>query len=54
MAAVKIIRFGVDAPEMEKGKPGNIISGTPQTGVQNYYTDKGGEFFSGLWESTPG
>ena len=54
MAAVQIIRFGVDAPAAEKGKPGNIISGTPQTGVQNYYTGKNGEFFSGVWESTPG
>ena len=54
MAAVQIIRFGVNAPEAEKGKPGNVISGTPQTSVQNYYTDKSGEFFSGVWESTPG
>jgi uncharacterized cupin superfamily protein len=54
MAAVQIVRFGVNAPEAEKGKPGNIISGAPQTSVQNYCTDKGGEFFSGIWESTPG
>ncbi len=54
MAAVQIIRFGVDAPAAETGKPGNVISGAPQTSVQNYYTDKGGEFFSGVWESTPG
>jgi len=54
MASVQIIRFGVDAPAAEMGKPGNVISGAPQTSVQNYYTDKGGEFFSGLWESTPG
>jgi uncharacterized cupin superfamily protein len=52
--AVDLIRFGVNAPEAENGKPGNIISGAPQTKVQNYYTDKGGEFFSGVWESTPG
>jgi uncharacterized cupin superfamily protein len=52
--AVDLIRFGVNAPAAENGKPGNIISGAPQTKVQNYYTDKGGEFFSGVWESTPG
>ena len=54
MTAVRIVRFGVNAPEAEKGKPGNVISGAPQTSVQNYYTDKSGSFFSGIWESTPG
>jgi uncharacterized protein len=54
MAAVQIIRFGVNAPEAETGKPGNIVSGAPQTSVQNYYTDKSGDFYSGVWESTPG
>ena len=54
MAPVQIIRFGVNAPEAEKGKPSNILSGAPQTSVQNYYTDKSGRFFSGQWESTPG
>jgi uncharacterized protein len=54
MAAVQIIRFGVNPPEAEKGKPGNIISGTPKTSVQNYYTDKSGDFYSGVWESTAG
>lgn len=54
MTAVRIIRFGDNPPEAEKGKPNNIISGAPQTSVQNYYTDKSGNFYSGIWESTPG
>lgn len=54
MAAVQIIRFGVNPPAVETGQPGNILAGTPQTSVQNYYTDKTGNFYSGVWESTPG
>jgi len=54
MAAAQIIRFGVNPPEPEKGKPNNVISGAPQTSVQNYYTDKSGDFYSGVWESTAG
>jgi hypothetical protein len=49
-----IIRFGVNPPEAEKGRPGDVISGRPETSLQNYYTDKSGSFFSGVWESTAG
>jgi hypothetical protein len=49
-----IIRFGANPPPAERGKPGDVIAGSPETNLQNYYTDKSGAFFSGVWESTVG
>ncbi len=49
-----IVRFGVNPPAAEEGKPGNVISGDPKTRAQNYFTDATGQFFSGIWESTQG
>jgi uncharacterized cupin superfamily protein len=50
----RLIRFGVNAPEIEQGKPERVLSGNPVTKLQNYYTDPTGQFFSGIWESAPG
>lgn len=50
----KIVRFGSNPPAIETGSPSNIISGNPSTKLQNYYTDATGQFFSGIWESSPG
>jgi uncharacterized cupin superfamily protein len=49
-----IVRFGVNAPAVEAGNPSNPIAGAPATRLQNYFTDASGQFFSGIWESTPG
>jgi len=49
-----IVRFGVNPPAAEEGKPNDVISGTPTTRLQNYFTDGSGQFFSGIWESTIG
>ena len=49
-----IVRFGVNPPPAEAGKPGNAISGNPTTQVQNYFTDGSGQFFAGIWESSVG
>lgn len=54
MAAVNVVRFGANPPPAETGKPGNIVSGTPTTRLQNYFSDDTGQFFSGIWESSPG
>ena len=54
MAAVQLVRFGANPPPMETSKPGNVVSGDPTTRLQNYFTDASGQFFSGIWESTPG
>ena len=49
-----IIRFGANAPAVEEGNPANPISGAPTTRLYNYFTDTTGQFFSGIWESSPG
>lgn len=54
MSKPRIIRFGANPPPAEPGKPASVISGDPITRTQNYYTDPGEQFFSGIWESTPG
>ena len=54
MAAVQVVRFGVNAPPVETGKPENIVSGDPATRLQNYFSDDIGQFHSGIWESSPG
>jgi uncharacterized cupin superfamily protein len=54
MAAVQLVRFGQNPPPAETSVPGNIVSGSPSTRLQNYFTDRTGQFFSGVWESTPG
>ncbi|MGH6931488.1 MAG: cupin domain-containing protein [Dongiaceae bacterium] len=54
MSSTGIIRFGANPPPVEQGKPGDVVSGQPETSVQNYYTDRSGSFFSGIWESTIG
>jgi uncharacterized cupin superfamily protein len=48
------VRFGVNPPAVEAGKPGEPIAGAPTTRLQNYFTDATGQFFSGIWESTEG
>ena len=50
----KLIRFGVNPPAVEEGKPSTVLSGNPITRLQNYYTDPTGQFFSGVWESEIG
>ena len=49
-----ILRFGVNPPAVETGKPGDVLSGDPVTRLQNYFTDDSGQFFSGIWESSVG
>ena len=50
----RLIRFGVNPPAVEEGKPETVLSGNPVTKLQNYYTDPTSQFFSGIWESAPG
>ncbi len=54
MSAVRIIRFGVNPPKAERGRPNNVIADAPTTTTHNYFADPSGRFFSGVWESTPG
>jgi hypothetical protein len=49
-----IVRLGVNPPAAETGVPGDVIAGNPATRTQNYFTDRTGQFFAGLWESSVG
>lgn len=50
----RLVRLGNNPPAVETGRPGGVVSGNPVTRLQNYYTDPTGQFFCGMWESTPG
>lgn len=50
----RIIRIGSNPPEVERSTPANVLSGKPETRTRNYHTSASGNFFSGVWESTPG
>ena len=54
MADVQLVRFGTNPPPVETGKPSTVLTGTPVTRLQNYFIDSTGQFFSGIWESSPG
>jgi uncharacterized cupin superfamily protein len=49
-----IRRFGANPPAVETGTPNDIVSGSPATRLQNYFTDTTGQFFAGMWESSIG
>lgn len=34
--------------------PERLVAGTPQQTARNYFSDATGQFFAGVWESTPG
>lgn len=53
-AAIKIVRFDRKGPKLERGKPGNVLSGKPATTTRNVFTDASGQLFSGIWTSTKG
>ena len=50
------IAHGSRASGALRGQPaaGNVVSGDPATRLQNYFSDDTGQFFSGIWESSPG
>lgn len=34
--------------------PDRLLAGTPEHTARNYFSDATGQFFAGVWESTPG
>jgi uncharacterized cupin superfamily protein len=34
--------------------PERLLAGNPEHSVRNYFTDVTGQFFAGVWQSTPG
>src|ERR1041384_5906071 len=56
IASALIVDFGATAPETTHSKPPaeRLLAGNPEQVARNYFSDSGGRFFAGVWESTPG
>lgn len=55
-AASAIVDFATVTPEIAVSKPAaeRLLAGTPQQTTRNFFSDTTGQFFAGIWESTPG
>lgn len=55
-ASPLIVDFAAAKPEVTTSKPpaDRLLKGTPEHTARNYFSDSGGRFFAGVWESTPG
>jgi uncharacterized cupin superfamily protein len=53
---IRVVDFASTQPETSVSRPAadRLLDGTPEETVRNYFTDSGGRFFAGIWESTPG
>jgi uncharacterized protein len=51
-----IVHFAAASPETTTSKPppDRLLKGDPEQIVRNYFSDRTGQFFAGVWESTPG
>jgi uncharacterized protein len=52
----RIVDFASACAETSVSKPpaDRLLAGNPEHTTRNYFSDSGGRFFSGVWESTPG
>jgi uncharacterized protein len=55
-ASPQIVSFSSGTPEttVSKPTPDRLLGGDPQQTARNYFSDATGQFFAGVWESTPG
>ena len=54
--APRIVDFATGPAETRVSRPpaDQLLAGEPETTTRNYFSDAGGRFFAGVWESTPG
>ncbi len=52
----RIVDFAAAQPETSVSRPpaDRLLAGDPEQTARNYFSDSGGRFFAGIWESTPG
>ena len=50
----KVVVFSEHEVEIEKGVPSRVLAGRPETRLANHFTDTGGKFFAGVWDSSVG
>jgi len=51
-----IVDFSSATPEVSTSSPASerLVSGSPQQTTRNFFSDATGQFFAGVWESSPG
>jgi uncharacterized cupin superfamily protein len=51
-----IVDFSSVTPEVSTSSPApdRLVSGSPQQTTRNFFSDATGQFFAGMWESSPG
>jgi uncharacterized protein len=54
--APRIVDFANTQPEISVSRPpaDRLLAGDPEQTARNFFSDSGGRFFAGTWESTPG
>ena len=54
--APTLVDFATAPAETTVAKPpaDRVLAGSPEHTARNYFSDSGGRFFAGVWESTPG
>jgi uncharacterized protein len=54
--APRIVDFANTQPETSVSRPpaDRLLAGDPEQTARNFFSDSGGRFFAGTWESTPG
>ena len=54
--ASPVVDFRSATPERSTASPAaeRLLAGTPEQNIDNYFTDATGQFFAGVWRSTPG
>jgi uncharacterized protein len=54
--APTLVDFATAPAETTVSKPpgDRLLAGNPEHTARNYFSDSGGRFFAGVWESTPG
>ena len=56
VASTSIVHFATAPAEVTHSTPApeRLLSGDPRHVVRNFFSDATGQFFAGVWESTPG
>jgi uncharacterized protein len=51
-----LVDFKTATPEISASSPApeRLLAGDPQHSVRNYFSDATGQFFAGIWHSSPG
>ena len=53
--SAELVDFATGAAETTRSRPPaeRLLAGDPEQVARNYFSDSGGRFFAGVWESEP-